>query len=94
MPGLFFIKKIFIYQILFLIIENSPLPINKDEKQSTPNFNSQISQESNSNQGKMTERRPSQPSSSSYTASQTQDEVRYEEEIKVINEIFIYLILD
>lgn len=52
--------------------------MNKDEKQSTPNFSSQLSQDSNSNQGKTNERQSSQPSSSSYTASQTHDEVRYE----------------
>jgi len=60
-----------------LFKENSSLPINKDDKQSTPNYNSQLSQDSNSNPGKTIEHQPSQPASSSYTASQTHDEVRY-----------------
>lgn len=50
--------------------------MNKDEKQSTPNYTSQQSQESNFNSGKIIERQSSQPTSSSYTASQTHDEVR------------------
>jgi len=58
--------------------ENSSTPINKDEKQLTPNFNSQLSQESISNSGKTIERQSSQPASSSYTASQTYDEFRSE----------------
>lgn len=57
-------------------LENSTTPMNKDEKQSTPNYTSQQSQESNFNSGKIIERQSSQPTSSSYTASQTHDEVR------------------
>ncbi len=70
----FFVEKIEVYQIF--IKENSSVPINKDDKQLTPNYNSQQSQETNSNPGKTIERQASQPASSSYTASQTHDEVR------------------
>ncbi len=63
---------------VFSLKENSSTPINKDEKQLTPNFNSQLSQESISNSGKTIERQSSQPASSSYTASQTYDEFRSE----------------
>jgi len=62
--------------IKFFFEENSSVPINKDDKQSTPNYNNQQSQESNNNPGKILERQTSQPASSSYTASQTHDEVR------------------
>ncbi len=61
----------------FLFKENSTVPINKDDKQPTPSYNSQLSQESITNPGKTIERQASQPASSSYTASQTHDEVRY-----------------
>ncbi len=77
-----------IYHFLFPT-ESSPIPVNKDEKQSTPtnNYNSQQSQEANVNTGKTiessksVERQNSQPASSSYTVSHTYDEVRYVEEI-------------
>jgi hypothetical protein len=71
----------------FILYKDSPsTPITKDDKQLTPAniFNSQQSQESNTNTGKIIEsnksieRQASQPASSSYTASQTHDEVRYE----------------
>ena len=64
------------------------MPISKEEKQSTPTngYNSQQSQESNTNMGKTfetsksIERQISQPTSSGSTASHTSDEVRYVEE--------------
>ena len=59
--------------------------MNKDEKQSTPSYNSQLSQESNSNQGKPIERQSSQPASSSYTASQTCDEFRLDNNLDFCN---------
>ncbi len=68
------------------------MPINKDEKQSTPNYSSQLSQESNSNQGKPIERQSSQPASSSYTASQTCDEFRLE--LLILNLGFVICRLD
>ncbi len=70
--------------------------MNKDEKQSTPNYSSQLSQESNSNSGKTIERQNSQPASSSYTASQTYDEFRFGEIIRkrMIFEFFCVSVLD
>lgn len=71
-----------IYDYYFLFkkknTENSTGAVIKDEKQSTPNLNSQQSQESNAGSVKSVERQASQPTSSSYTASQTNDDVRYE----------------
>ncbi|CAF1117140.1 unnamed protein product [Adineta ricciae] len=66
-----------------LVPESPSTPFSKEEKQSTPtnNYNSQLSQESNSSSGKLEpsksiERQISQPASSSITASHTSDEVR------------------
>jgi len=69
-----------------LVPESSSVPVNKDDKQSTPtsNNNSQNPQETSITNGKISdsnksiERQPSQAASSSnsYTALQTDDEVR------------------
>ena len=63
------------------------MPVNKDDRQSTPtnnnNNNSQQSQEMNSMTGKnielnkSTERQSSQSASNCYTVSQTHDQTRY-----------------
>lgn len=72
----------FLFSLLFKT-ENSTGTIIKDEKQSIPNLNSQQSQESNAGSVRSVERQASQPTSSSYTASQTNDDVRYEAKQKL-----------
>lgn len=68
-----------------LVPENASGTVAKDEKPLIPNLNSQQSQESNSGSAKSVERQASQPTSSSYTASQTYDEVRLKSRELVAN---------